>query len=178
MKKIAQVLHQKFGAFGGKNMTDHFRDLPGATDIHKPSTLNPGDSLYSATRAFRLIMQQDGNLVLYAIDDAKLPAMPAFLGSASEQAWIQLSDVNQNANIYTAALWTSKTSGNPGSTANLQSDGHFTVNQPGGGAIWNSPNPVSILSQQAFLRCQDDGNLVLYTIDGGFLWSTQTNARK
>jgi hypothetical protein len=44
------------------------------TDLNSGWWLNSGESLFSALGGFRLVMQNDGNLVLYAIDDMKLPA--------------------------------------------------------------------------------------------------------
>lgn len=43
------------------------------TDLEAGSRLNAGDCLFSPLCAFRLTMQDDGNLVLYVIDDMKLP---------------------------------------------------------------------------------------------------------
>jgi hypothetical protein len=44
------------------------------TDLNSGWRLGSGENLFSALGGFRLVMQNDGNLVLYAIDDMKLPA--------------------------------------------------------------------------------------------------------
>jgi hypothetical protein len=158
-------------------MADHFRDLLAPTDINRPNTLNAGDSLYSATRAFRLIMQADGNLVLYAMDDTNVPAKPEYLGQLPDADWLSISDPNGAANVYTRVLWASGTQGNNASTANLQSDGNLVIKSAGGDPIWATNTNLGAQSQQDFLRCQDDGNLVLYSSAGAVLWATNTQAR-
>jgi hypothetical protein len=117
---------------------EYFRDLVA------PQQLNAGDILFSATRAFQLVMQPDGNLVEYNIYDATLP-----------------QDITQGQ--YINAVWASNTKGLWAVRCAMQTDGNLVLYAANGYAIWasnTSGNPG------AFLRCQDDGNLVIYGTDG------------
>ena len=127
---------------------EYFRDLVA------PAQLNPGDILFSATRAFQLIFQTDGNLVLYVIDDSTLP-----------------QDITQGK--YTKALWSTATNGKGVVRCDMQADGNLVLYQGNGNAIWNSKTSGN---PGAFLRCQDDGNLVIY-LGANSLWSSGTFAR-
>ena len=82
-------------------MTDFSRDmLPG-------KRLDRGDNLFSATRAFKLSMQFDGNLVLYVLDDSDLPRDSIF-------------------GHYRHPLWASNTVGT-GFHCDMQVDGNLVV---------------------------------------------------
>jgi hypothetical protein len=139
---------------------DYFRDFV-AYPLSQPDPydraseqLNPGDILFSATRAFQLIFQTDGNLVLYVVDDSTLPV-----------------DITQAQ--YTKPLWATGTNGKGAVRCNMQTDGNLVLYAANGTPVWASNtngNPG------AFLRCQDDGNLVLY-LGARPLWSSGTNAR-
>ncbi|WP_159401048.1 hypothetical protein [Streptomyces sp. NRRL B-24484] len=156
-------------------------------------SLKPGQSLVDGEMA--LIMQGDGNLVLYLV------------GPYGNHG---------------PALWSSGTYGNPGAYAVIQADGNFVVYRQGrsdpGGALWSSRtwgNPGSYVgiindtlyiggasgvawqgfsntiygntvtgmmwpktfaeSASVWLFMQADGNLVLYRKrDGAALWSSGT----
>jgi hypothetical protein len=141
---------------------EYFRDfvaapLPASDPYHRAShQLKPGDILYSATRAFRLVFQTDGNLVLYGIDDSTLPV-----------------DIAKGQ--YTKALWATGTNGMGAVRCEMQTDGNLVLYEANGAAVWASGtngNPG------AFLRCQDDGNLVIYLgPDAKALWSSGTYAQ-
>ncbi|MFD0372285.1 trypsin-like serine protease [Streptomyces sp. NPDC127114] len=119
-------------------------------------TLQPGDTIASDNA--KLIMQTDGNLVIYHT-----------AGGQNEGG----------------ALWASGTGGNPGAFAKMQADGNVVVYKKGGGesdaasALWSSRtwnNP------DARLELQADANLVVYTKDGGHgigghLWHSDTYPR-
>lgn len=149
-------------------MADFFRDLvPMSTPLPTPDpfgraqgVLNPGDNLFSATRAFKLAMQGDGNLVLYVIDDSTLPL-----------------DITQGR--YTKAIWASNTQGRAaGKGCVMQEDGNLVIYEdvPWAAAAWASQTPGH-QGQNAFLRVQDDGNLVIYLPDGTPLFSAGSCAR-
>lgn len=129
-------------------------------DLHPGSQLSPGDNLFSLKGAFVLTLQaQDGNLVLYAFND-----------------WDSRWDV---------PLWSLVNEGvilplqHP--VAKMQTDGNFVVyaeypTYPGNFyAAWNT-GTFRHDGQGAFLRCQDDGNLVVYLPDGQALWWSNTYA--
>jgi hypothetical protein len=124
-------------------------------DLTPPGQLNPGDVLFSATRAFQLMMQEDGNLVLYVIDDASLP-----------------QDITKG--IYKKAIWSSGTNGTLAGQCRMQSDGNLVLYISNDGpAVWASGTNGH---PGAFLRCQDDGNLVILGANGAVLRNTSTNA--
>ncbi|MCC9309409.1 hypothetical protein LN042_20375 [Kitasatospora sp. RB6PN24] len=70
-----------------------------------------------------------------------------------------------------AALWSSRTWGNPGAYAVQQQDGNLVVYGPGGGALWSSG---TWNQPGAHLLVQDDANAVVYGPGGGALWATGT----
>jgi hypothetical protein len=128
--------------------------LPNPDPFHRAQgQLNLGDILFSGTRAFQLIMQTDGNLVLYGIDDSSLPA-----------------DITKGT--YTGVIWASGTNGLGGNSCKMQDDGNLVI-YDGSKAIWESATNGN---SGAFLRCQDDGNLVVYANGGAALWASNTNA--
>ena len=143
---------------------EYFRDLlppsanlPSTDPLQRASTqLNTGDLLFSATRAFQLSMQGDGNLVLYAIDDSTLPV-----------------DIRKGQ--YTKVIWASMTNGKAvdGSGVQMQNDGNLVIYNNHSQPIWNSGTQNH---PGAFLRCQDDGNLVVLGADGSVLASSNTYA--
>jgi pseudomonalisin len=174
---------------------EYFRDLvatplPNPDPYHRASKqLNPGDILYSATRAFRLVFQTDGNLVLYAIDDSTLPV-----------------DITKGK--YTKALWATGTNGMGVGKCAMQTDGNLVlytgdIPAPASGLgsnsnyiLYSNGKPLKGLSVTidvtqdivcqsvaaqpgtavwasgtnghpgAFLRCQDDGNVVIIGSNG------------
>jgi hypothetical protein len=138
---------------------EYLRDLPGTP----PTTLGRGDILFSATRAFMLIFQTDGNLVLYAIDDASLPAQldPATIATAISQA------------RYSRVIWASNTNGSGATGCVMQDDGNLVLYTALDIPVWASQTNGH---PGAFLRCQDDGNLVI--LEGNTpIWASNTNAR-
>ena len=135
--------------------------VPASTVLRHPDPfqraqgrLHSGDSLFSATRAFKLSMQDDGNLVLYVITDQDLPR-----------------DITQAT--YDRALWSSETVGQGGTHCDMQDDGNCVLYTDASRALWNSGTEGH---PGAFLRCQSDGNLVWYTLDGVVIASTGTDA--
>jgi uncharacterized protein YkwD len=115
--------------------------------LHSGQCLQPGESLQSDIQLHTLIMQTDGNVVLY--------------------------------NQHSQPLWSTDTGGliTPGHFA-MQADGNLVLYAVDGSAKWSSNtygNPG------AFLRIQDDGNLVVYrsgaqteTADNA-LWAAASN---
>jgi hypothetical protein len=122
-------------------------------DLTPPNHLNSGDVLFSATRNMQLIMQADGNLVLYVIDDASLP-----------------QDITQAS--YVKPVWSSGTNGDGPGHCDMQNDGNLVVYNTRG-KPWSSGTQGN---PGAFLRCQDDGNLVVFGPNGAILWPSKTSA--
>ena len=124
-------------------------------DIVSPARLNIGDSLYSATRAFRLYFQDDGNLVLYAIDDMNLP-----------------EDIKQAQ--YERPVFATGTDGTGATACELLEDGNLVVVDANGVPLWASDSGTAN-TVGAFLRCQDDGDLVIFQ-NNVVRWSSNTRA--
>ena len=138
-------------------------------DLKSEWRLNPGDSLFSALGSFRLTMQQDGNLVLYAIDDTKLPW----------DLWPVLAHSPEAMRLYTKPIWSTgthvpKAGAGPGSFCVMQDDGNFIVSDQDGNRCFETGTKGH---PGSFLRCQDDGNLVIYTPGLGPIWQSCTHAR-
>jgi hypothetical protein len=129
--------------------------IPGGVAVHgnQPGTvipagtvLHPGEFVLSPNGQFKLIMQTDGNLVIYKINPDK-----------SEVPYY--STRTEKGNPYGRGV---------GDHAVVQADGNLVVysNQPGGdipqNAVWasNSNRPENTNS---VLALQDDSNLVLYS---------------
>ncbi|MFE9571045.1 FG-GAP-like repeat-containing protein [Streptomyces sp. NPDC006692] len=87
--------------------------------------------------------------------------------------------ITSNAN---KVLWSTNTSGNPGASALIQSDGNITVNKPGDDStsLW-STNKVTEGKPEhlsdGFAMLQDRGNLVVYNAKNQSLWSSGTTIR-
>jgi hypothetical protein len=141
---------------------DYFRDfLPSNAILPKPDPINrahgelqPGDNLFSATRAFRLSFQMDGNLVLYLIDDATLP-----------------DDLTKAT--YSTSIWDAKVSGKGGVRCVMQTDGNSVIYDATNRPLWNSGTENH---PGAFLRMQDDGNIVWHIPNGDVVGTTSTDA--
>lgn len=163
-------------------MADYFGDLlagappAGGDPLHRAyGGLAKGDNLYSQKRNFVLSFQTDGNLVLYAIDSSEVPLDTTNLTKA-------------NAN-YPKVIWQAPTSFEgqgpiPANECDMQGDGNFVlyglVYVETGGINQQTGNPNTARERKplwasgtnghdgAWLRCQNDGNLVVY-------WLNQSN---
>ena len=110
---------------------------PNGTTLYANQTLSGGQYLLSDNSRYELLMQGDGNLVLYS---------PTTYLWAS---WTQnhpndfvLMQGDGNLVIYrqggTVADWASGTSGYPGAWLLVQGDGNLVIYRQGGVAIWSS----------------------------------------
>jgi len=165
-----------------------------ATSARPPSAvlepgrgLGPGESLRSPGGQFRLVMQKDGNLVLYSAGHKALWASGT-RGSAG--AWAVMRRDGDFV-VYSAAgraLWSSGTARHPGAWLALQADGDVVVYNSKG-ALWSTGSKQSGLvagerlepgwylespSRLCRLVMQQDGNLVLYSAGHQALWASGT----
>jgi hypothetical protein len=132
-------------------------NLPNPDPLQRAQNqLNQGDILFSATSAFQLILQTDGNFVLYCLDDTSLPGNLSLTGAT-----------------YTDAIWASGTDGKGAVRCNMQTDGNLVLYDNSSKALWNSHTEGN---PGAFLRCQSDGNLVILGSNGAILWNSNTYA--
>jgi hypothetical protein len=98
--------------------------------------LHPGWSIYSPSEQLQLIMQSDGNLVLY---DGAGKALWASGTDGHPGAWATMQ-TDGNFVVYPPsghALWASKTDGDRGSYLALQSDGNLVI-YDGSKAVWDT----------------------------------------
>jgi len=115
--------------------------LPGATasaaeytHILEPGQrLYAGDTLYSPNHSYRLIMQGDGNLVLYHGGSALWSSKTNGHGGANA---VMQGDGNFVVYQSGHALWNSHTDHHGGSKLDMQDDGNLVIREPGGHAIW------------------------------------------
>ncbi len=154
--------------------------------LHAGEELTAGQYLESSDGHYRLVMQSDGNLVLYQEGNALWSSETG--GNPGSYA---IMEGEGNLVVYdgTTAKWNSSTWGFPGAYLSLQSEGNLVLYQDGHplwdwgsgylanelnqwklepGAYLLSPNHEYELVMQS-----SDGNLVLYH-NGQALWSTQT----
>ncbi|MDZ7786325.1 MAG: NBR1-Ig-like domain-containing protein [Candidatus Saccharibacteria bacterium] len=165
--------------------------------LNADEEIRVGENLVSPDLHNTLVLQHDGNLVLYGTHFAKW--YTSSVGRNSERLTMQpdgnlvLYDKNGNA------IWHTATYGNPGAYFVMQTDGNMVVYDSSGNDLWDSrtvENPDMLnyvgpaLYDRAFLHTgqqletpdgkyrlvlQDDGNLVLYATDSGnALWHTKT----
>jgi hypothetical protein len=94
--------------------------------------------LLSPNKFYRLVMQSDGNLVLYRAGQQR--ALWSTRTDKNPGAWaIMQSD--GNLVVYSdedRPLWASGTQGHPGAYLVVQDDGNCVIYSRGGRALWNS----------------------------------------
>jgi surface antigen len=175
-------------------VTDSFanaRAVAGGSVLNANEVLRGGYSefLRSTDGEFRLVMQSDGNLVLYA-------------GGNRALWWTGTSGANNrlimqpdgNLVVYSATnqpRWSTGTAG-AGNRLAIQSDGNLVVYNSANRALWSTGTSSSVLragetlagASSQFLRSpngqfrlvmQADGNLVLYGPGNSVRWSTRTS---
>jgi hypothetical protein len=151
-------------------MADHFGRF--SAQGHQPTSLYVNDSLYSYTRAFRLLMQDDGNLVLYAIDGNAIHKYYQELGGTPANLPQAILEAG-----YPTAVWATGTNGKAVNRCDMQYDGNLVLYSPSNQPVWAS-GTSTFANEAPYLICQDDGNLVIYVGNGAAVWKTNTQARK
>ena len=171
---------------------------PACGSIPVGDGLGPGDQVTSCDGRFVLVMQTDGNVVLYAHGEALWNS-----GTATKGGYLFTMQGDGNLVLYSkagCALWASNSGGNPGASLAVQSDGNLVVYSASGKPLWSSgtgpipkPSPGcgklspgaglgpgdQVVSCEACfsLVMQTDGNLVLYRQGHGAIWSSATNGK-
>lgn len=108
--------------------------------------LNVYGELVSNSRIFNLILQSDGNLVLYRTTFT-LPLWASNTQGMPVDHVIMQADGNLVA--YSAAgvaLWATNTAGNPGASLQLQDDGNLVVYDNAGHPLWASNTVQNLLT--------------------------------
>ncbi len=101
--------------------------------LNPGETLRRGEHLTSANGQYKLLMQRDGNLVLYGPRNQPLWSSNT-QGTPVEECMMQRDG---NLVLYLRdgqPVWASSTEGNPGSFLLLQNDGNLVVYRP----VWSS----------------------------------------
>jgi hypothetical protein len=105
--------------------------------------LMPGQSIASQDGRFRLVFQQDGNLVLYAPGNQPLWAS----NTAGHVVWDALMQGDGNFVIYDPhahALWAASTAGHPGAWLIVQNDGNLVIYDAANHPLWASNSVVPL----------------------------------
>jgi hypothetical protein len=162
-------------------------------------TLTAGQSLISRNVVSMLVMQGDGNLVLYS---GGRPVWSS--GTYGRGATHAVMQSDGNLVLYTAGnvpIWATNTFGHTNSSLVMQDDGNLVIYSSISVPLWATstgghPSPTyfgtdrmisaSSLTANKYLRAQNgksalvmqgDGNLVLYAAGYRVLWSSGTGGR-
>ena len=156
----------------------------GPAELVPNTTLTAGQTLLSPTGAFRLTLQNDGNLVEY--DAANIVVWTTNTNAGSRLAM----QGDGNLVLYDNAndpLWASNTSGQPGAYLTLLDTGQLLVNSAAGAPLWAGPGALlpdtTLGSGQSLsspsgtyqLTMQADGSLVVHH-GGTVVWSSGTSS--
>ncbi len=123
--------------------------------LHSNNYLYQGSTLVSPSGHYTLIMQYDGNLVLYKT-----------IGGCTIANCFQPSTCPPSCSVQ----WSSNTSGTSYNTMLLDATGTLTLT--GGGNVLNLSGTQA--DSKDYLAVQDDGNLVLYNSSDQNVWATNT----
>jgi peptidoglycan hydrolase-like protein with peptidoglycan-binding domain len=107
----------------------------GQTELRAGEALRPGQQILSKNRQYRLILQKDGNLVLYNAGGASL-----WDSATVGRGAVAVLQKDGNFVVYDAAnrpAWNAGTQGHPGAKVAIQDDGNLVVYH-GTRAVWNS----------------------------------------
>ena len=117
-----------------------------ADTLRPTQQLKPGDTITANNNRAYLVMQGDGNLVLYERHD-------------------------KGGSRVDVAAWSTQTDGRGGVRAVMQDDGNFVVYDGRSNPLWHSHTDRN---PGARLVLQDDGNLVVYSRENRALWNAET----
>lgn len=100
--------------------------------------LNPGQTLWSCNGAYRMIMQTDGNLVVYVGNSNKV-VWASGTWDRTPLYTIMQPDGNLVTYFTPGGPWSPNTWGHPGAFFRLQDDANLVIYASSGGVLW-SPN--------------------------------------
>jgi hypothetical protein len=115
----------------------------GPARLNANQLLGVNQQLVSSNGKARLLMQSDGNLVLYRVSDNRALWASGTYGKPMTQALMQTDGnfVGYNSGK-TIAYWSSHTYGFPGASVVLGDDGNLLVVLPSGAVLWASNTHV------------------------------------
>ncbi len=153
---LIPVTASKFSALEATGSCVRVDDLPVA-QLPVSVSFKPGELLWDnapsrrLTKTHELILQEDGNVVLYRlVRDGKAKIVDK------------------------VALWDTKQSTRYGSRITFQADGNLVQYDLNERPIWKSDTKRSDVRS---LDLQQDGNLVIYTTNGAAIWSSGTQGK-
>jgi hypothetical protein len=116
----------------------------GPARLNANQLLGVNQQLVSSNGKARMVMQTDGNLVLYRVADNRALWASGTYGKPMTQALMQTDGnfVGYNAGK-TIAYWSSGTYGYPGASVVLGDDGDLQVVHPSGAVLWGSGTHIS-----------------------------------
>jgi hypothetical protein len=167
-----------YAAGGGSALWASSSTLPGPEAcgaLGQGHALNNGQNLYSCNGQFRLTMQSDGNLVLYA-------GSQALWASNTYGSGGYVATITSTANFVVYGLsddgprWSTGTLGGPGAHLALKDDGNIVLYNGAGGVLWQTgphnaapppppppPTPEPLPSgpyQSSCWSCDSDGDSI------------------
>lgn len=104
--------------------------------INPNECLFQGQSLISTNGCFKLIMQEDGNLVIYRESDGRSLWTTRTARTCTNRACMQGDGNFVTYDCHNRATWSSRTTRNEGSSIVMQNDGNLVM------YAWNSPRLV------------------------------------
>jgi hypothetical protein len=115
-----------------------------------PGRLLPGQGLMAGSQLaspdgyYRLVMQTDGNLVLY---DNYSQALWSSKTAGHGNVWDLVMQTDGNLVVYDGhnhAVWASGTAGKPGASLSMQNDGNLVIYDSANHAVWASNTEVGV----------------------------------
>jgi hypothetical protein len=107
-----------------------------ANELQPNERLVPGLALSSGNREYSLILQGDGNLVLYHVRDKRVLWASNTQGKNGTSLVMQLDGNLVLYNNQNTVVWASNTAGKPFSYLLVQDDGNMVIYQPT--SIWST----------------------------------------
>jgi hypothetical protein len=164
----------------------HQVGAPRTTWLNSGQLMKAGDFVRSSGGEYKLVMQQDGNLVLYRGSE---PLWSSQTGGSSGAFAAMQEDGNLVVYRGKTPLWASNTD-TPGARLAVQDDGNLVI-YAGKTPVWSRHGTIGVLKPGYALKpnqyvrsrngdyqfvMQEDGNLVLYRA-GKPLWSSETGGK-
>jgi len=153
--------------------------------LNPDQSLNVDNSLISQDGRFKLVLQQDGNLVLY------VPGGAARWATATDGRKVSRAIMQADGNFVLYGpdgkdVWASGTDGHPGAFLTLQNDGNLVIYGPSG-PLWTIATlmPNQTLNAPGMLTSQDGrfqfglggGKAFLCWSDSALRWVPDTKSR-
>lgn len=140
--------------------------------------LYPGESLQTAAQTYKLVLQNDGNLVEYTSSNTPIWSTntqgqsPAYLSMQTDGNLVLYNTNGQ-------AIWNSQTEGSNSTSLTLHSNGVLSLDPSSNAILWSNgkllPGQSLITGDLSHkLVLQKDGNLVVYNNLGAALWASNT----